>query len=495
MTADERLGAAEVRDRAAGGAALLGARGALIFVLGIAANIALARLLVPRDFGIVALGSVLLAVGTYLVDGGLGALLVRREEPPERRELEAVEGLQIAVAAGIAAIGTGIALAFGRDGVVIATMLVSLPIWAVRIPAAIMLERELLYRPVAFVDLVEAAVYYAWALGAVAIGFGVWGLATAVIVRATVGVVVMNRVGPVGFVRPRWSWRLVRPMVPFGAKLQATTLVSTARDQGINVGVAGIGGIATLGVWNLAYRILQVPTLVVTSATRVSFPAMSRMLAAGEDPRRPIERGVAMLTVVMAVVLVGLAGLAPAAIPALVGDGWEDVPSTLLWSSAGLLVSAPVLASTLGWLYATDRAGTMLRGTVVHTLVWFGVTFPLLPELGATAVGVGWVPAGIVLAAICGRRTAGHTGAAILRSLALPLAVAVAAGAAGWAIAVSGPETVLWGTAAAAAGELVLLAGLMLARRALLADTYALATRAFRTSFGGSRAVDQSPAT
>ncbi|MEA2309544.1 MAG: hypothetical protein QOI65_1830, partial [Thermoleophilaceae bacterium] len=270
-----RLGREEVRDRAAGGAAVLGVRGAITFALGIGANIALARLLVPRDFGVVALGSVLLVVGTYLVDGGLGAVLIRRERPPERIELEAVVGLLFLVAADIAALGAAAAVSFGRDGLVIATMLVSLPIWSARIPAAIVLERQIQYRPIAFVDLVEAVAYYAWALVAVAVGFGVWGLATAVIARAVVGVVAMNRVGPVGFVRPRWSWRHVRPLVPFGAKLQATALVAMARDQGLNVGVAGIAGVATLGVWSLAYRILQVPTLIVTTATRVSFPAMS----------------------------------------------------------------------------------------------------------------------------------------------------------------------------------------------------------------------------
>ena len=80
----ERLALDDVRGRAASGAALLGARGALIYALGIVANLALARLLVPRDFGLVALGTVLVVLGTYLAIGGLGAALIRREQSPER---------------------------------------------------------------------------------------------------------------------------------------------------------------------------------------------------------------------------------------------------------------------------------------------------------------------------------------------------------------------------------------------------------------------------
>jgi O-antigen/teichoic acid export membrane protein len=193
----ETLGIDEVRERAAGGAAVLGARGAIVFAVGLVVNIALARLLVPRDFGVVALGSVLLVVGSQISDGGVGAALIRREEPPERIELEAVAGLQMAAAWALALAGAGGAALFGRDGLVIALMLASLPILSLRIPAGIVLERRLSYRPIAFVDLVEAISYYAWALTSVGLGFGVWGLASAVVARAAIGALTMMFVGPV----------------------------------------------------------------------------------------------------------------------------------------------------------------------------------------------------------------------------------------------------------------------------------------------------------
>jgi polysaccharide transporter, PST family len=492
-TALESFGTDEVRDRAVGGAAVLGGRGVVVYALGIGANIALARLLSPRDFGLVALGSILLVVGTYLTDGGLGAALIRRERPPERVELEAVAGLQLGVAAAIAALGTAIALFFGDDGLVVAVMLASLPVASARLPAAIVLERRLTYRPIALVDLVEAVSYYVWALVAVVLGAGIWGLASAVVVRAWVGMFTMMKVGPVGFVRPRWSWLHVRPIVSFGAKLQATTVVAIVRDQGLNIGVAGIAGIAALGVWSLAYRILQVPMLLVTTAARVAFPTMSRMMASREDPRALIERGVATGTVVMAIVLVALVGSAPAALPALLGNGWAAVPPTLLWSALGMLLGAPVAVATIGYLFAVDRAGMVVWAVVWQMLAWFAVTLPLLPSLGAPAVGVGWVPAGVVLAAILGRRAETLTGASIARNLAIPAAVAVAAGAAGWAIAASGPETLLGGAAGLVTGEIILLVGLALAKRSALIDAYALAARAVKSTLAQPPATRETP--
>src|SRR2546421_2736296 len=85
-----QLAADEVRGRATSGAALLGARGLLVMLVGIVANLVLARLLTPRDFGLVTIGTVLLTLGGYLAEGGLGAALIQRSEPPRRRELEAV---------------------------------------------------------------------------------------------------------------------------------------------------------------------------------------------------------------------------------------------------------------------------------------------------------------------------------------------------------------------------------------------------------------------
>jgi O-antigen/teichoic acid export membrane protein len=239
----------------------------------------------------------------------------------------------------------------------------------------------------------------------------------------------------------------------------------------LNIGIATISGVATLGIWSLVYRVLQVPLMVVNTAVRVSFPTMARMLDAREDPRALIERGIGTVAVCTAFILVGLVGCAPALLPALLGERWADVPPTLLWSSLGLLLTAPVIVAAIGYLYATGRAGTVLWATVWHTLAWFAVAFPLLPVVGAPAVGLGWIPAGLVMSAIVGHRTAQLTGAAVVRSVALPSVIAAAAGAAGWELAASGGETVARGAAGLVLAEALLFAGLWVARRSLLAST------------------------
>src|SRR5919107_1602541 len=231
-----QLAAGDIRDRAAGGAAVLGARGLLIYAFGIVANIALARLLAPRDFGIFALGMVVVVAGTLLAEGGFGGALIKREEPPRGSELEAIAALQLTVTVAVAATAGVAAIPLGRDVELVFLMALSLPVAILRAPTMVVLERGLEYRLIATADLVEALVFYAAAIGLVAAGLGVWGLAIAVGLRAAAGTATLLAAGPVGFVEPRWSWRDVRPLAGFGLKLQAGSLVTVAREQLVNIG-------------------------------------------------------------------------------------------------------------------------------------------------------------------------------------------------------------------------------------------------------------------
>jgi O-antigen/teichoic acid export membrane protein len=474
-----RLGADEVRARGASGAALLGARGVLVLAFGVVANLVLARLLVPRDFGLVTLGMVTVVLGTFLGEAGVGAALIRRREPPSLAELRAINALQLAVAGALAVTCAGVAATFGRDGLVVAVMVASLPIWVLRGPSVIVLERQLQYRPIAMADVVEAISYYLWAIAAVALGLGVWGLATAVIVRALAGTATVVALGPVGVVPPRWSWPHVRPLVGFGAKFQGTAVLQVVREQAVNVGVAAVAGIGTLGVWNLAWRILQVPNLLFSTVGRVAYPVMSQLRGAGEDPQPVLERGVAALTALTGLVVVVVVGFAPA-LPVVVGDGWDDIPAVLLWSGIGLVVGAPVAAGTSGFLFATNQPGAVATATLLSTAAWLGVALPLLPALGAPAVGIGLAAATAVNGCYLGLRTAALTGAALASRVWAPTLSAAVATTAGWLVADASGGSVTAGLMGVAAGELILLAGLAAGSRGALRDARLLVEQGLR---------------
>ena len=458
----DALDADEVRRRAAGGAATLGVRNVVIVILGLAGNLALARLLAPRDFGLVALGTTLLIVGRLLSDGGVGLALIGRERPPERRELEAVLGVQLVGSVVFVAVGFALAVPFGEDGLVPAVMLLALPLTTFRTPPAIVLERQLAFRVIGTSDAAEAATNYAWAVLLVALGAGVWGLATAAIARSLVGAVLMISLGPLGFVVPRPSLSIVRPILGFGVRVQAVSLVLLARDQGLNVGIAAIAGVATLGIWSLAWRILQLPLLVFTSMSRVTYPAMARLGGNPDAQRGALERGVGVVAIATVVITVGMTAGAPSLVPVLLGDRWGAVPGVLVWSAIGLSLSAPMASASIGYLLATGQAQAVLIGAAASGTAWVAVGLALLEPVGIEAIGLGWIAAAAVEIVLIGGAAARRTGARLLKNLLAPVAVGGVAGACGWAIASAGEPSVLAGAGGVLAAEALLLAGLLL---------------------------------
>jgi O-antigen/teichoic acid export membrane protein len=197
-----------------------------------------------------------------------------------------VLGLQLAGASALGVVFAAGAVPFGRDGAVVAMMLVTLPLSTLRLPQTIVLERDLRFRTIATVDVIELLAQYVFALATLAAGAGVWGLAGSVVVRGLAGAVAMVRLSPLGWVRPRGAWAEVRPLLRFGVRFQAAIGVGVARDQVLNAGIAAIGGLGTLGVWALAFRVMQVPLLLFTTLYRVSYPAMAKLLAADGIPVR-----------------------------------------------------------------------------------------------------------------------------------------------------------------------------------------------------------------
>src|SRR5438105_3423250 len=174
----------ELKRRASGGIFIVGSRGLAILLVGFGGNLVLARLLTPRDFGLVAVGMSLVLFSTVLSDGGLGAGLIRRSQPPEIEELRALTALQLTVTVGVAAVTAAIAIPFGEIGWITALMASSTPLVTLQAPGRILLERSLSYGPLALIEVVQVLTYYVWAIALVVAGFGVWGFASATVARA-----------------------------------------------------------------------------------------------------------------------------------------------------------------------------------------------------------------------------------------------------------------------------------------------------------------------
>jgi O-antigen/teichoic acid export membrane protein len=467
---------------------VVGTRGIAILLIGFVGSVVVARLLTPRDFGVVAIGLSLVLFAGLLADGGLGAALIRRAEPPSNQELAAVTGFQLVVTVGLAFVVAAIAAPFGETGWVVALMVTSMPLVTLQVPGRIRLERELSYRPLVFVEVAQVVTYWAWAIGFVVAGGGVWGLASATVARAVAGAALMSWLSPVGLLRPAFSWMRVRALLGFGIRFQGAAATWLVRDQALNACIAAIAGIGTLGYWSLARRLLEVPFLLLESLWRVSFPTMAKLVAAEEDVAPLLIRAVGIAAVASGLLLTALAGSASGLIPGLFGEQWREASTAVPWACLGLGISGPTLAASLGYLYAVGDASAVLRAEILNALALFVVTLPLLPTLGVEAVGVGWLVSSAVQAFVLQRAAQRWTRVRLLRPLLVPLCVGIVAVGIGRLVTDAGGDDLWAGLAGGACSSLCFLGGLLVFKRRLVYETLRFAVSSVRAAASrGSR--------
>ena len=474
---EDHLNTRQIRRRAVTGAAVDALRGFGVRVIGLLGTLVLARLLTPRDFGIIAVGATFVTFANFIADGGVGAVLIRQSQPPMRSDLRALLAFQLGLTS-VLAIGIGaLFLPFGEIGAVTALMVVSLPLTAVRSPGVILLERRLDYRPLALVEIVETVFYYGWAITTVSKGWGVWGLASASVFRAIVGSSMLLCIVPAARMFPLPSWTKIRPLLGFGFRIQAVGIANLIRDLGTNAAIAIIAGVPALGIWTIAYRLLQIPLLFQISLSRVSFPGMSRLVSAGEPVGPTIERVVAVVAVASGVIIVPLVAATPAWVPSLLGSQWTDVVPVIPPAALHLMVMGPLTVAFIGYLWAVGEASAVLRATVASILTMGVVMIPLLAVIGVPAVGFGWLASGVAEATIlimCARKHAQFT---IAPRMIPPTMLAVLAASAGWLVSREAGDTAIAGLAGALTGVVLYLALLWISHRNYLLDSIRLSAR------------------
>lgn len=490
-TDDGALSRAELKHRAASGVFIVATRGMVIMALGLIGNVVVARVLAPHDFGVVAIGMSVVFFSQLISDGGLAAGLIRRAEPPTSAELGAFSAFQLSVTGVVAFTAVAVALVspFGEVGWVTAVMVASMPFVALQFPGRILLERDLRYRRLAAVELLQSLCFQAWAVGTVVAGFGVWGLATATVVRAVVGSIAMGFACREGMVRPRFSMHLIRPLVGFGLRFQAVNAAWIVGEQSLNISVGVIGGSAALGLWVLGRRVLEVPYLLITTLWRVSFPTMSKLTAAKAEVGPLMERAVGMAAVGIGFVLTGIAGGAPGLVPGLFGQQWRETSAILPGACLAVAISGSVSVATQGYLYAVGDVTAVLRAEITQWVTLSLVALPLLRVMGVASIGVGWFVAAVLQSIVLGRATTRRIPTRLLRPLLPPILVGLCSSSFGWAITMKAGEDLPGGAAGAASAVAVFAAGLAVVDRRLLEETGRIGLYAMRAALPrGARA-------
>jgi O-antigen/teichoic acid export membrane protein len=476
----------ELRRRAFAGVFVAFSGGLFNLLLAFGGNLVLARLLTPHDFGVVAVGSTVIMIASAIAEGGLGAGLIRRTEPPVASELRTLTGIQLVVLTLVAAVIAAVAAPLGTVGQVTALMVVAMPITSLQSAGRLALVRSLHFRRVVVVDTVGLATFYVWAIALVAVAdLGVWGLASAGIARVVAGTVAVAVVPGGGLYRPTLErLREFREILAFGVRFQAGWIVNVLREQGLNATTGVIAGVATLGLWSLGQRVMQVPLLLQEAIGRVAFPTIAHVLAAGDEVKPLIERAARLSGTCFALLLSAFVAVSPAFIPLVFGERWADVADVFPGACLALLVAGTAVNPAVSYLWAAGRPEIVLRATSLNAAVVIVVGAALLPALDLVAIGVSLAAGALAESLVLAPTLRRLADANLLPALPVPVAAASAGAAVGWSLAETDLPLAIAVLVSGSVAGAITGALLAILSRAALVDLSRVAAKSVRHAFG-----------
>jgi O-antigen/teichoic acid export membrane protein len=390
---------ADLGRRTARGAGVTLAGQAVRILLQLASTTVLARLLSPRDYGLLAVGLVVVGVGEVFRDMGLTTSAVRAPVLPRAQRdglfwLNAAAGILLALVAVAAA--PLVAAAFDQPALADITRALAFTFVLNGLAAQYRagLTRDLRFGGLVVVDLLAPAVALVVAIAAAALGAGYWALVAQQLTQGAVVLVVLVLLARWLPGRPRRGVGLM-PHVRFGGGLTGTHLIYYLGNNLDSIALGLWSGPAALGTYNRGFQLLMTPLNQIRSpASTVAVPVLARLQDDTDRYAEYLRRGQLALGYTLVAGMALVAGAAEPVVHVLLGARWDSVtPVLAMLAVAGC---AQTLAYVGSWVYLSrGLSGALLRYTLVSL------------ALSALCIGIG-SRFGVLGVA------AGYTGAALL---------------------------------------------------------------------------------
>lgn len=261
--------------------------------LSFVANLVLARLLVPEDFGCIAMLQVFIAISTIFVTAGFGTALVQKKDP---KHIDYTSVFYWNLAASVVFFwilyfcAPPIARFYKIPELVavLRVQSVSLIIQAFSTVQSSQLQKQLRFKELSTRNIVATAVGTAVAIVMALLGCKVWSLVASQLVTSFVGVLLLWKMSDW---RPtlEFSFQSLKELFAFGGLMALSSLVETVYTNLQSLIIGRLYSSGDLGYYNQAKKLEAVPTDSLSQiVNQVSFP----VFAALQDDKERLLNGV-----------------------------------------------------------------------------------------------------------------------------------------------------------------------------------------------------------
>ena len=335
-------------------------------------SILIARLLLPSDYGVVAMLSIFMAVSQTFIDSGFGTALIRKIDRTET-DFSTVFYFNIIVGFFFYAIlwlvSPYIAAFYNIPLLEDVTRVIALSFVFSSFSGiqGAKLAIDIDFKTNAKISLTVTLLTGFAGLWMAYRGYGVWALAIQQVFSSFLRTVLLW-----AFVRwmPKlvFSWRSFREMFSFGSRLLASALLNTIYNNVYTLIIGKVFSSSALGLYSRASSLAQYPSSNITNVLQgVTFPVLSAIQNEPERLANAYKRFLRWAAFIVLPLMTGLAAVADPLIRIVLTDKWEGA-IYLLQIVCFSMMWYPVHAINLNLLQVKGRSDFFLKLEIIKKI-------------------------------------------------------------------------------------------------------------------------------
>lgn len=356
--------------------------------------IALARLVAPEAFGLVAYATVFMAFAQIFVDQGFSDAIVQFPQL-SREHLDTAFWVSALIGGFLSIVSVFVSDAiasFFREPQLVPVIKWLAPIFFLSAMSSV--QQAILRRDLAFKSLTIRSLAANLVSGVVAVimafkGYGVWSLVAKLLVSAFVNMVMLWQVSDW---RPsfRLSIKRFKELFLFGINILGGNFVDFLSVHSDHFLVGYFLGSVALGYYTLAYNLLIVTTdLLISVPNAVAFPLLSNLQGDSAGVNRAFGQVILLQSMVAFPIFLGIAALSSELIIQLYGIAWTaSIPVLQLLMLIGIVRSAMYIYSSV---FRAAGKPSWRFWIYLLTAVMNVISFALVVRLGIVAVAASYV--------------------------------------------------------------------------------------------------------
>ncbi len=349
-------------------------------------SIVLARILVPAEYGTVALVTVFTTILQVFVDSGLGTALIQKKEADDL-DFSSVFYFNFAVClilyAAMFLAAPYIAIFYNDLSLTKVVRVISLTIVisGVKGIQQAYVSRKMLFKKF-FFSTIGGTIFSAFiGISLAYTGFGVWALVAQQLSNTAIDTMIL-------WLTVKWrpkrsfSWKRLKSLLSFGWKLLVSSLLDTCYNNLRNLIIGKMYSASELAFYNQGDKFPKViVSNINTSIDSVLLPTMSNVQDEKERVKQMTRRAIKTSTYAMAPLMMGLAFCAEPIVKLVLTDKWLPcVPFLRIFCITYMFW--PVHTANLNAIKALGRSDWFLKLEIIKKIVgmiillstmWFGV--------------------------------------------------------------------------------------------------------------------------